>query len=74
MTITELAAKMNVSETDVSSFLACINHWMGKGMDYEAAINRHMEVMTMMVENSVPFSQSKTGKELVVDTFFPESA
>ena len=53
MEIKELAALMNVSDADCSSFVNCLRVWIGKGYSLEQAIERHMQQMRNLV-NAAP--------------------
>lgn len=52
MTITELAALMNVSEKDCAAFINCLRVWTAKGYSIEQAIDRHMAQMNRFVESA----------------------
>lgn len=66
--IAELAALMNVTEADVSGFVAALSVWIAKGYSFEQAIAKNMEVMIGLANNAVEISKRK---EIAVDAFFP---
>jgi len=51
MTIETLAAEMNISPADLSSFIACLRVWLCKGYTLEQAIERHMAQMDRLAAN-----------------------
>jgi hypothetical protein len=51
MNTKELAKLLGASESDAKSFVIAIAYWMASGLSYEDAINRHMRVMTAMLNN-----------------------
>lgn len=57
MNLTELAKSLGQSETDVAGFLAGLSVWVQKGYSIEAAIAKHMEVMTHLANNACKVSR-----------------
>lgn len=55
--IATLSKSMNVTENDLKGFLVCLKHWMDKGLTFEEAVEKNMEVMTAMAGRSSRLSQ-----------------
>lgn len=51
--ISEMAAEMGVTRSDLLGWLDCIRLWMAKGYSFEVAINKHMEQMRRLANSAV---------------------
>lgn len=71
MTNNKLAKLMGVTAADVAGFVDALRLQIAKGKTIEQAIEAHMKIMTAIVNNSVKFSQSESGRLMVVETFHP---
>lgn len=74
MTIAQLAAEMNVSEADLSGFIACLSVWAAKGYSFEECIEKHMAQMTKLAENSCELVRNTNIRANAIDWFYPEAA
>ncbi len=52
MTISELAAEMNVTEADVRGFISALKVWISKGYTFEEAVQKHMNQMNRLAKHA----------------------
>ena len=74
MTVSQLAAEMNVTEADLAGFIACLSVWAAKGYSFEECIEKHMAQMTNLAENSCEMVRSTGIRSIAIDWFYPEAA
>jgi hypothetical protein len=43
--VAELARKMGVSTGDAMDFLSGVSYWMNQGLQYDAAVRKHMQTL-----------------------------
>lgn len=59
----ELAKLMNVSESNLESYLAGLSVWIAKGYTVEQAIEKHMQTMQAMCQRVYAMSTSEAYPE-----------
>ena len=68
--IESLVKEMNVTENDLIGFLSAIKIWMDKGYSMEEAIQKNLDQMVRLVNNSVKLSKDENMRELAIGAFY----